>query len=200
LSCLRIHGYNQAEGLYGMARGKSGSPNAVPTTTYIQSIGLGEMWDRDLLQKVAAAEGYEARWLKQTQRYRRSSSQSLVIRAPNADFGRDIRWGRTEECYGEDAFLNGTLTAAFVRSLQGNDPKWWQTAALLKHFLANSNENGRFTECLHGVVQSRGFAPSTAGASRSTQRSPGPSRCYHQIPTPPFRLDHSWRSPPGRTG
>ena len=175
-------------------------PNAVPTTTFIQSIGLGEMWDRDLLQKVAAAEGYEARWLKQTQRYRRSSSQSLVIRAPNADFGRDIRWGRTEECYGEDACLNGTLTAAFVRGLQGNDPNYWQTAALLKHFLANSNEKGRFTECLHGVVQSRGFAPSTAGASRSTQRSPGPSRCYHQIPSLPFRLDHSWRSPPGRTG
>ena len=200
MSCLRIHGYNQAEGLYGMARGKSGSPNAVPTTTYIQSIGLGEMWDRDLLQKVAAAEGYEARWLKQTQRYRRGSSQSLVIRAPNADLGRDIRWGRTEECYGEDACLNGTLTAAFVRGLQGNDPNYWQTAALLKHFLANSNEKGRFTECLHGVVQSRGFAPSTAGASRSTRRSPGPSRCYHQIPSLPFRLDHSWRSPPGRTG
>jgi len=34
-------------------------------------------------------------------------------------------------------------TAAFVRGLQGNDPKYWQTAALLKHFLANSNENGR---------------------------------------------------------
>ena len=143
LGRLGIRGYNQAEGLHGLARGKSGSPNAIPTTTFIQSIGLGETWDPEILEKAAAVEGYEARWLNQTERYRRGGAASLVIRAPNADLGRDIRWGRTEECYGEDAFLNGTLAAAFVRGLQGNDPKYWQTAALLKHFLANSNENGR---------------------------------------------------------
>jgi beta-glucosidase len=143
LNRLGIHGYNQGEGLHGLARGRADSPNAIPTTTFIQSIGLGETWDPDLLQKAAAEEGYEARWLNQTAKYSRGGSQSLIIRAPNADLGRDIRWGRNEECYGEDAYLNGTLTAAFVRGLQGNDPKYWQTAALLKHFLANSNENGR---------------------------------------------------------
>ena len=68
---------------------------------------------------------------------------SLIIRAPNADLGRDIRWGRTEECYGEDPFLNGTLVTAFVKGMQGDDPKYWQAASLLKHFLANSNEKGR---------------------------------------------------------
>jgi beta-glucosidase len=143
LARLGIHGYNQAEGLHGLARGRAGSPNAIPTTTFIQSIGLGETWDPEILQKAAAVEAYEARWLNQTQGYSHGGSASLIIRAPNADLGRDIRWGRTEECYGEDAFLNGTLTAAFVRGLQGNDPKYWQTASLLKHFLANSNENGR---------------------------------------------------------
>jgi beta-glucosidase len=140
---LGIKGYNQAEGLHGLERGKSGTPNAVPTTTFIQSIGLGETWDAAIVQKAAALEGYETRWLNQTARYARGGAQSLVIRGPNADLGRDPRWGRTEECYGEDAFLNGTLTAAFVRGLQGNDPKYWQTASLMKHFLANSNENGR---------------------------------------------------------
>jgi beta-glucosidase len=143
LNRLGIHGYNQVEGLHGLERGHSDSANGVPTTTFIQAIGLGETWDPDLLQKAAAEEGYEARWLNQTAKYSRGGSQSLVIRAPNADLGRDIRWGRNEECYGEDAFLNGTLAAAFVRGLQGNDPRYWQTAALLKHFLANSNENGR---------------------------------------------------------
>ena len=143
LTRLGIKGYNQGEGLHGLARGRADNPNAQPTTTFIQAIGLGETWDPDLLQKAAAIEGYEARWLNQTQKYSRAGSQSLIIRAPNADLGRDIRWGRNEECFGEDAFLNGTLTAAFVRGLQGNDPKYWQTAALLKHFLANSNENGR---------------------------------------------------------
>ena len=65
------------------------------------------------------------------------------MRAPNVDLGRDPRWGRTEESYGEDAFLNGMLAGGFVRGLQGNDPKYYQTAALLKHYMANSNENGR---------------------------------------------------------
>ena len=143
LNRLGIRGYNQAEGLHGLSRGRADSPNATKTTTFIQSIGLGETWDPDLIRKAAAEEGYEARWLNQTAKYARGGAQSLVIRAPNADLGRDPRWGRTEECYGEDAFLDGTLAAAFVRGLQGNDPKYWQTAALLKHFLANSNENGR---------------------------------------------------------
>jgi len=141
LNRLGIKGYNQGEGLHGLARGKP--PNGTPTTTFPQAIGLGETWDADIIQKAAAVEGYEARWFNQTAKYARGGSQSLVVRAPNADLGRDIRWGRNEECFGEDAFLNGTLTAAFVRGLQGNDRKYWQSAALMKHFLANSNENGR---------------------------------------------------------
>jgi len=66
-----------------------------------------------------------------------------VVRAPNADLSRDPRWGRTEESYGEDPFLVGTLTVAFARGLQGPDPNHWQAASLMKHFLANENENGR---------------------------------------------------------
>ncbi|MGA3099731.1 MAG: glycoside hydrolase family 3 C-terminal domain-containing protein [Bryobacteraceae bacterium] len=141
LTRLGIKGYNQGEGLHGLARGKP--PNGTATTTFPQSIGLGETWDADIIQKAAAEEGYEARWFNQTAKYSRGGSQSLIVRAPNADLGRDIRWGRNEECYGEDAFLNGTLTAAFVRGLQGNDRKYWVSAALMKHFLANSNEKGR---------------------------------------------------------
>ena len=45
--------------------------------------------------------------------------------------------------YGEDPFFNGTMAVAFIKGLQGDDPKYWQAAALLKHFLANSNENHR---------------------------------------------------------
>jgi beta-glucosidase len=56
---------------------------------------------------------------------------------------RDPRWGRTEESYSEDPFLAGTLTVAFAQGLQGPDPKHWQAASLMKHFLANENENGR---------------------------------------------------------
>jgi beta-glucosidase len=63
---------------------------------------------------------------------------------PNADLARDPRWGHFNESYGEDPFFDGTMAAAFVRGLQGDDPKSFQVASLLKHFLANSNEHGRY--------------------------------------------------------
>ena len=66
-----------------------------------------------------------------------------MIRAPNTDLARDPRWGRSEESYGEDPFLTGTMAAAFAKGLQGDNPKYWLTASLMKHFLANSNEDGR---------------------------------------------------------
>jgi beta-glucosidase len=65
------------------------------------------------------------------------------MRAPNADLARDPRWGRSEESYGEDPYLTGTMATAFVKGLQGDDPKYWMSASLMKHFLANSNEDGR---------------------------------------------------------
>jgi beta-glucosidase len=133
-----------AEGLHGEALGgpANWAPRPpVPTTIFPQAIGLGETWDPQLLRQDAAAEGYEARYAVQSQKYHHTGG--LVIFAPNADLGRDPRWGRTEECYGEDPFFNGTMVLAFVEGLQGDNPRYWQTASLLKHFLANSNENGR---------------------------------------------------------
>ncbi|MCU0519759.1 MAG: glycoside hydrolase family 3 C-terminal domain-containing protein [Anaerolineae bacterium] len=140
---LGIWGSGHVEGLHGLAMGGPGGWGGdapIPTTQFPQAIGLGETWDPDLIQRAAAIEGYEARYVAQSKAYERGG---LVVRAPNADLGRDIRWGRTEECYGEDPYLNGTLVTAFVRGLQGNDPRYWQTASLLKHFLANSNEDER---------------------------------------------------------
>ncbi len=68
-----------------------------------------------------------------------------MVWGPQADLARDPRWGRAEEVYGEDPFFNGVMATAFARGIQGNDPKYWQAAPLLKHFLANSNENGRMS-------------------------------------------------------
>jgi beta-glucosidase-like glycosyl hydrolase len=140
---LGIRGSDHLEGLHGLALGGPGgwggwSP--VPTTTFPQAIGLAETWDPEVVQRAAAIEGYEARSIFQNSRYKRGG---LVIRAPNSDLGRDPRWGRTEECYGEDPFFNGTMAVAFVRGLQGDHPVYWQTASLLKHSLANSNEDNR---------------------------------------------------------
>src|SRR5664280_1218907 len=142
---LGISGTHTIEGLHGLAY--SGPANwavrgskASPTTTFPQSIGLAATWDPDLLQQVADQEATECRYLAQNKKF---GTAGLIVFAPNADMGRDIRWGRTEECYGEDPFLNGTLVAAYVKGLQGNDKTYWKTASLMKHFLANSNENNR---------------------------------------------------------
>ena len=144
---LGIQTVGWVEGLHGVAMGKPGNwggmgGNRAPahTTTFPQSIGLAETWDPEVLQQAGGVEGYETRYLVQNTNYQRGG---LVVRAPNADLGRDPRWGRTEECYGEDPFFNGTMATAYVKGLQGDNPKYWLSASLLKHFFANSNENGR---------------------------------------------------------
>jgi beta-glucosidase len=162
---LGITGTHTVEGLHGLAY--SGPANwgvkgtkASPTTTFPQSIGLAEMWDPDMLQLVAGWEATECRYLAQNKKF---GVSGLIVFAPNADLGRDIRWGRTEECYGEDPFLTGTLVTAYVKGLQGNNPVYWKTASLMKHFLANSNENNRaynssdFDERLFREYYSYGF-------------------------------------------
>ena len=140
---LGIKGANHVEGLHGLAMGGPGGwgrPSPVPTTMFPQAIGMAETWDTDALATVGTVEGEETRYMFQSPKYARGG---LVVRAPNADLGRDPRWGRTEECYGEDPYLNGALAVAFIHGLQGNDPRYIRAASLLKHFLANSNEDGR---------------------------------------------------------
>jgi beta-glucosidase len=162
---LGINGTRTVEGLHGLAY--SGPANwsvkgakASPTTTFPQAIGLAEMWDPEMIQKVAGWEATESRYLAQNKNF---GISGLIVFAPNADMGRDIRWGRTEECYGEDPFLTGALVTAFVKGLQGNNPVYWKTASLMKHFLANSNENNRvytssdFDERLFREYYSYGF-------------------------------------------
>ena len=138
---LGVHGSGHIEGLHGVALGgpgRWGKDHPLPTTQFPQAVGLGETWDPALLRQAAAEEGYEARYLFQSEH-----RGGLVVRAPNTNLERDPRWGRAEESFGEDPFLVGTMAIGFVKGLQGNDPRYWQTASLLKHFLAYSNEAGR---------------------------------------------------------
>jgi beta-glucosidase len=140
---LGIAGARHVEGLHGLAYGGPsnwGSRNPMPTTIFPQAVGLGETWDVNALRLVGHIEGDEARFIFQSPRWNRGG---LIVRAPNADLARDPRWGRTEESYGEDPFLTGSLAVAMIQGLQGDDPKYWQAAALMKHLLANSNENDR---------------------------------------------------------
>ena len=140
------------EGLHGLALGGPAAMNGKKkvdgkevsddrfTTIFPQAYGLGETWDRTSIRKVGNQMAEEARYYFNTQKSKR---QGLVIYAPNADLARDPRWGRTEESYGEDPYLTGELTVAMVKGIQGDNPRYRKAASLMKHFLANSNEDGR---------------------------------------------------------
>jgi beta-glucosidase len=136
---------DEAEGLHGLALGGPGGwgPRGLqplPTTIFPQEKGLGETWDIALMKKIGALEGEEARYYYQNPVF---DFGGIVVRAPNTDLSRDPRWGRTEESMGEDPYLVGTMSVAFIHGLQGPDLKHWQAASLMKHFMANENENGR---------------------------------------------------------
>jgi len=138
---LGVPNIGSSEGIHGVVqREKRGSLEPITTTQFPQPPGMGETWDPDIVRQAAAIQGYEARFITQTAKYNR---QVLMLWGPQSDLARDPRWGRQEEVYGEDPFFNGTMAVAFIKGLQGDDPKYWQAAALLKHFLANSNEDHR---------------------------------------------------------
>jgi beta-glucosidase len=138
---LGVMSYGSSEGIHGVVQREArGKRMPVTTTQFPQPPGMGESWDPDLVRQAGGVEGYEARFITQTAQYDR---QILMLWGPQSDLARDPRWGRSEEVYGEDPFFNGTMAVAFIKGLQGDDPRYWQAAALLKHFLANSNENHR---------------------------------------------------------
>ena len=133
-----LHGYAHS----GPANWAVAGPGYSFTTCWPQAIGLAETWDTELIQKVASLQADEHRYLFQSPKY--NYSGGIIVLAPNADLSRDPRWGRTEESFGEDPFLVSRMTVAYSTGLQGDHPKYWKTASLMKHFLANSNENNRF--------------------------------------------------------
>lgn len=142
---LKLVFSDEAEGLHGLALGGPGhweprGRKPLPTTIFPQEKGLGATWDPALMKKIGALEGEEGRYYYQNPNY---NFGGIVMRAPNVDLSRDPRWGRTEESMGEDPYLVGTMAVAFIHGLQGPDPRHLLGASLMKHFLANENENGR---------------------------------------------------------
>ena len=137
---LGIAAYNYwSEGLHGVARNGR-------ATVFPQAIGMAATWDRALIGRVAAAIGDEAR-AKYHAALRRSGGtriyQGLNLWSPNVNIYRDPRWGRGQETWGEDPFLTGELGGAFVRGLQGDDPRYLRAAACAKHYAVHSGPEKR---------------------------------------------------------
>ena len=121
------------EALHGVAR--SGHATVFP-----QAIGLGATWDAPLVERIGEAASIEAR-AKYNQAQREGNHSiyyGLTMWSPNINIFRDPRWGRGQETYGEDPLLTGTLGAAFVRGLQGPDPRAPRVDATAKHFAVHS--------------------------------------------------------------
>ncbi len=96
-------------------------------TNFPTQLGLGHTWDRELIHEVGCITGREARLLGYTNVY-----------APILDVGRDQRWGRYEEVYGESPYLVGELGVQMALGLQTD----FQVAATAKHYAAYSNNKG----------------------------------------------------------
>lgn len=97
-------------------------------TLFPSSLNYGSTWDLDLIERAAAAIGDEARST--------GCHQGL---APVLDVSRDVRWGRTEETFGEDPWLVGMMETHYVKGLQGKNR---DLLATLKHFVGHSFSEG----------------------------------------------------------
>jgi len=116
---------------------------AQPTTMFPVSIALAATWDPELIGQVASAISDEARALHSLGAKSGKGKLGLFYRAPVINISRDPRWGRINECYGEDPFLTSRMGVAFVKGLQGDDPKYLKLVSTLKHYAVNNQEQGR---------------------------------------------------------
>jgi beta-glucosidase len=121
------------EALHGVGR-------SAPATVFPQAIGLGATFDDDLALREATAISDEARAV-----YNAAIAKNHYVKyggltfwTPNINIFRDPRWGRGQETYGEDPTLTSRLGVAFVKGLQGSDPRYLKVAACAKHYAVHS--------------------------------------------------------------
>ena len=131
LGIPKYHWWNEA--LHGAAR-------AGLATVFPQSIGMAATFDEPLVRRMGALVSTEAR-----AKYNLFSAKGfrdiyfgLTFWSPNVNMFRDPRWGRGQETFGEDPFLSGRMGGAYVRGLQGDDPRYLKVAACAKHFAVHS--------------------------------------------------------------
>jgi len=126
--CLDGGYWNEA--LHGLAR-------AGNATVFPQIIGLGSTWNPALVKEIATVTSDEARIHHQLY------GKKLTYWSPTINMLRDPRWGRSEESYTEDPYLQSKMAVAFTQGLQGDDPKYLKAGATAKHFVANNSEFNR---------------------------------------------------------
>ena len=117
-----------------------------PTTMFPVSIAMAATWDPDLVHDVTTTISDEARAIYNLWHQHpdiRAQHKGLIYRGPVINISRNPYWGRINECFGEDPYLTGRIGVAYVRGLQGDDPKYLKLASTLKHFAVNNVEKDR---------------------------------------------------------
>jgi beta-glucosidase len=140
---LGVPAYNWwNEALHGVVQGRA--------TVFPQAIALAATWDTALMQRVADVISTEARAKYHDAQTRPpptgpealatlpGRTAGLTYWSPNINIFRDPRWGRGQETYGEDPHLTGRMGVAFVRGMQGDDPRFLKTVATPKHYAVHS--------------------------------------------------------------
>ncbi|BCM89172.1 xylan 1,4-beta-xylosidase [Abditibacteriota bacterium] len=118
-----------------------------PTTLFPVCVAMSATWNTDLVQhEIATTLSDEARAIYNGWHLNPNAPgehKGLIYRAPVINIERNPYWGRNHEAWGEDPFLTGRMAVAYVRGLQGDNPRYLKIAATLKHFAVNNVETDR---------------------------------------------------------
>ena len=106
-------------------------------TSFPTCLAMSQTWNPGLIEETASAISDEIRALWNI------NGKELDYWCPTVNMGRDPRWGRNDEAFGEDPHLASKLAAAYVRGIQGNDKKYLKAISTPKHFAANNSEYNR---------------------------------------------------------
>lgn len=120
-----------------VARGLVNREPEKPVTVFPQPIGMAASFDKDMMYEIGKTAARESRAY-----YNQNRTSGLMVWGPTVDLNRDPRWGRLEECYGEDPCLTGEMAAAYTLGLRG-EGRIYMTIPTLKHFCANNHEENR---------------------------------------------------------
>ena len=104
-----------------------GSTYTQDGTLFPQNINVAATFNRDIARRSAEATAYETRAVSVPWTY-----------SPTVDLGRDARWPRIWENFGEDCYLNSEMGKAMVYGFQGDDPNnidQYHIATSMKHFM-----------------------------------------------------------------
>ncbi|MBO7738857.1 MAG: glycoside hydrolase family 3 C-terminal domain-containing protein [Oscillospiraceae bacterium] len=106
-------------------------------TSFPVCLALANSWDPKLVGEVATAISDEMRAIYN------ATGKELDYWCPTVNMGRDPRWGRNDEAFGEDPLLAGKVAAAYVRGIQAPEGGYIKAISTPKHFAVNNSEYNR---------------------------------------------------------